>query len=301
MILIVGTGFLGSWIASRAAVSSETVVAAVRNENVAVPLPGVRYVRCDVTSEADVKALREFCRCENLKVFYLAACHNVDYVYEHPDEARKVNIDALRCFLDVFEDVDRLIFSSTDCVYGENPPDIPAFSEDSPKNPVNVYGEQKLEAEELVRSHGFTAARLSFLLGPSLIGKPHFYDKMISDLCHGRDIEMIDGFTRSAISYNTASTLLLALSKLPRDSLPFAVNVCGDDALTKYETAVIAARQAGLPTEHIKKISEAESRIFFKDKRASRSVMDNSLLKSILSELWNSPVDEIPLSVRFDE
>ncbi|MBQ9879295.1 MAG: NAD(P)-dependent oxidoreductase [Clostridia bacterium] len=281
MILTVGTGFLGSRVAREAAAGGEKVIATVRNENAAAPLPGARRVRCDVTSEADVKALRELCRGEELTVFYFAACHNVDFVYEHPCEARKVNIDALRGFLDVFEDADRLIFSSTDCVYGENPPDIPAFREDSPKNPVNVYGEQKLEAEELVRSRGFTAARLPFMLGPSLTGKPHFYDKMISDLRSGRDIEMMDGFTRSAISYATAAELLLSLAKLPADSLPSAVNVCGDEALTKYETALRAARQAGLPTERIKKISEAESRKFFKDRRASRSVMDNSLLKAL--------------------
>ena len=53
-------------------------------------------------------------------------------------------------------------FASTDCVYGENDARHPRFTEDDALCPVNVYGAQKAEAEEIVRAHGFTVLRFPF-------------------------------------------------------------------------------------------------------------------------------------------
>lgn len=280
MILIVGCGFLGSYIARNALQNKqEKVIATVRDLNNIPHIDGVQFVKCDVTNKDDVTRLYEQTHNEKLTVFYFAACHNVDFVYENPEVARRINCDALEQFLSVMNNIEKLFFASTDCVYGENG-DIPKLDEKSPLMPVNEYGRQKIEAEKIVLTKGFVVTRLPFMLGPSLSDKPHFYDKICSQLKNHKKIEMIDGMRRSVLNYDEVSKYLLALSQ--KDKLPQIINVCGDEGFSKYEIGCLVAREIGADESLIEKISEEQGSKFFKDKRASVSVMDNSLLKTLL-------------------
>ncbi len=283
MILIIGCGFLGSYLAKTLAeTSDERLVCAVRDPGrLPDAIPGERIV-CDVTNEEDICRLAQLCKGEELTVFYFAACHNIDAVYANPAAASRVNIGGLKAFLDKMPGIRRLFFSSTDCVYGENSPEVPVFAESSPLHPVNVYGRQKAEAENIVLSHGFTVLRFGYLLGPSLISRPHFYDKIRNSLLAGKQIEMIDGLRRSVLSYRQAAGILAELSRLPKQELPPVINVCSDVKVTKTQMGHIIAKSLGASPDLIRPISENDGRKFFKDARASSAVMDNSLLKKIL-------------------
>lgn len=280
MILIVGCGFLGNFLARQiSAHTGETVLATVRDTNNINRISETEYIKCDITRRADLIRLADRCKNESLTVFYFAACHNVDYVYENPDSAKKVNIDALKAFLKVIPNIKRLFFASTDCVYGEGEKNT-KFTEDSPLNPVNEYGRQKREAEGIVLSEGFTVLRLPFMLGPSLTSKPHFYDNISSKLLKGEAVEMIDGMKRSVLSYEQAAELIYSLSAL--SDLPQIINVCSDSELSKYEIGKVIAKKLNISPSLIKSISEEEGKKFFKDKRASVTSMDNTLLKELL-------------------
>ena len=288
MILIVGCGFLGSYLLKYAlSQTDEPVVATVRNGAAIVPFKGVEYVKLDVGCEKDLLELAEKTKGHRLKVFWFAASHNVDFVYENPDEARKINIDALHNFFKVFRNVEKFFFSSTDCVYGENSDENPAFREDCEAHPINRYGEQKLEAENIIIGKGFNVLRLPFMLGPSLTEKKHFYDSICERLDNSEETEMIDGMLRSVLSYENAAKLIYKLSCVEGD-LPQIINVCGDEAMSKYETGCRIAAKKGAPLTLVKRISEEQGSKFFKDKRAHSAVMDNSLLKKI------SGLKEIP-------
>lgn len=280
MILVMGCGFLGSYIVKNVLENTnETVVATVRDLNSIPYLDNVWFEKCDVTNIDDITKLYEKTKEEYLTVFYFAACHNVDYVYENPDEARKINCDALKNFLNIMKNIKKLFFASTDCVYGENG-DVLLLSENSQLNPVNEYGRQKIEAEKIVLSKGFTVTRLPFMIGPSLSGKPHFYDRICNQLKNGEKVEMIDGMKRSVLSYDEVAKFLIALSQ--KDKLPQIINVCGDEGLSKYEIGCRIAREIGVDVSFVEKLSEEQGSKFFKDKRASVSVMDNSLLKTLI-------------------
>lgn len=282
MILVVGSGFLGSYLLKYAVTrTDEPILATVRDLKNTLPLKNVKYIQCDVTNKSDLIELERECKGEPLKVFFLAACHNIDFVYQNPQEAWNVNVDALKQFLSIFPHIDKLLFASTDCVYGENNNKYPKFNEESDLNPVNEYGRQKLEAEKIVQSAGFTAVRLPFMLGPSLLPRPHFYDRICSDLSNNNPVEMIDGLRRSVLSYHSVAEILVSLASLPIE-LPKALNVCGDTDYSKYEIGCILAKKIGAPLSLVKKISEEQGKKFFKDKRASCSIMDNELLKVLL-------------------
>ncbi len=280
MILVVGCGFLGSYIAKNSLENTnESVVATVRDLSNSPHLEGVQFVKCDVTNKDDILRLYEQTKNEELTVFYLAACHNVDFVFENPEVAEKINCGSLEQFLSIMTNVKKLFFASTDCVYGENG-DVPKLNENSPLMPVNEYGRQKIKAEKIVLSKGFVVTRLPFMMGPTLSDKPHFYDRICRQLNNNEKIEMIDGMARSVLSYDEVANYLIALSQ--KDMLPQIINVCGDEGLTKYEIGCRIAREIGADENLVERLSEEQGSKFFKDKRASVSVMDNSLLKALL-------------------
>lgn len=282
MILIVGCGYLGSYVLREVLKNTdEPVVVTSRRPEKEQFLSLSKHVYCDVTDIESLKRLYASCQGERLTVFYLAACHNVDYVYENPEEARKINVQGLKNFIEVFKNTEKLFFASTDCVYGEGKALDYKFSESDALNPINEYGRQKIEAENIVLANGYNVLRFPFMLGPSLNDKPHFFDRVYSALADSEPIELIDGMKRSTISFSQAAEFMLSLSF--KENLPQIINVCADDALSKYEIGCRLAEEAGVTAEKLKKISEEEGKHFFKEKRASYVAMDNTVLKSLLN------------------
>lgn len=282
MILIVGCGFLGSHLLKHILTKTdEPVLATVRNIKKAPAICGAEYLQCDVTNKSDLSSLAEKCNNEPLTVFYFAACHNIDYVYDNPKEAWKINVKALENFISCVPNIKKFFFASTDCVYGEGNERDFKFSEDAQLKPVNEYGVQKIAAEEIVRSNGFTVLRFPFMLGASLTSTPHFYDKICSKLLNNETVEMIDGMERSVLSYSQVAELIYELSTFT-DELPQTINVCSDNAMSKFEIGCTLAKKLNTSSDLIHKITEEEGSKFFKDKRASCTAMDNSLLKSLL-------------------
>ncbi|MBQ6165184.1 MAG: NAD(P)-dependent oxidoreductase [Clostridia bacterium] len=281
MYIVIGGGFLGGYVIDELHNrTGETIVFTRRTAAEDGARPFARGVVCDVTDEGDLEKLSRLCGEERLTVFYFAAMHNVDYLFEHPAEGRKTNIDALIRFLEIFRDrIDRLLFASTDCVYGEQGDKL--FAETDETKPVCEYGRQKLEAERLVTAAGYTALRFPFMIGPSLNEKPHFYDKIKQKLLNNEPIEMIDGMYRSVLSYRDASRLIVSLA-LHQGSLPPVINVCGDRGYGKYDMGLTIAKNIGADPSLVIPLTELEGRKFFKDRRASSALMDNALLKKIL-------------------
>ncbi len=290
MILIFGCGILGRHLLRALADRNEPILAVTSREiPAAVASERVRQLVCDVRSERDLALLASVCAGEPLTVFYFAAQHNIDAVFADPDAARAINVDGLRHFLSCGLNIRRLFFASTDCVYGENDERHPRFAEDDPLLPVNEYGRQKAEAETIVRANGFTVLRFPFLVGPSLCDKPNFYDSSVKRLQNGEAIEMIDGMTRSALSYETTAELLVRLAG--SDLSAETINVCGDRGYTKYEIGVLLAEKTGSPVCLVHKLSMQEGKRFFKDARADCACMDNAKLKRLLR------IDSIALEV----
>lgn len=290
MILVMGCGFLGSCIVKNLIDSAQggKVIAAYRNEANIPDIPGAEFIRCDVTDINDLKNLKEKCGSEPLKVVYLSAVHNIDYVYKNPLDAARTNIDALGNFLDVNNNIERIIFASTDCVYG----DIPApfhFKETDETNPVNEYGRQKLRAEKIITEHGGTAVRLPLMIGPTPSPKKGFFDNCSEKLEIGQKIDMLDGYLRSALTFNDAAYCICRLL-LKDGAIPPIINVCGDEDLSKYEIGCRLADYLGVSKELVNYLPEEKGDVFYKEKRAKSALMDNSLIKSVLT------LEKIPFS-----
>lgn len=284
MVLVVGAGFLGTYLMKYLSEKTNEKILAVSRDISDLPdFDNTEYFRCDISNEEDIKKLRDRCVGERLTVFYFAALHNVDRLSLFPDEGRKINLDSLSLFLKTLPNIEKLFFASTDCVYGESAPGEKKFTECDETRPINEYGKQKLEAEKIVCSRGFTSVRFAYMLGGSLIKKRHFYDTICDKLSNGEPVDMIDGMLRNALLYETAAGLLARLSFLPSEKLPNTVNLCSDNEYSKYDLGLYIAKKHGFSEELVKKISEKDAESIFKEKRARRISMDNSLLKSLLN------------------
>ncbi len=280
MYLIIGSGgFLGTHLVEEILSSTgENIICCSRRQTVAAD--GYR-VRCNVLDVTDGDAVDTFCRAlpRELDVIWLAASHNMDFVEEFPEEAAKTNITAPACFLERLPGFRSFYFASSDTVYGEGFPDRP-FTESDELLPLSEYGRQKAAAEKLIVEHGGHALRFPFMLGSGRgTGKTHFFEKLAAKLLAGEKIELYTDYTRSALDYSTTAKLTVGLINKEQSEVPSVLNVCGDDALTKYELGVMLAESLSCPAALVVPVTADKS---FRDIRASLGAMDNSLLRQTL-------------------
>lgn len=216
------------------------------------------------------------------KIIYLAAYHHPDLVEKNPKIAWDTNVTALSRFLNMADDADRFFYPSTDSVYGESV-DGYRFKESDRLAPVNRYGVHKSCAERLVTAYGYNVVRFPFLIGPSLVpGKKHFYDVIVETITGGHTIDMFRDSYRSALDFDTAARLLVEIMEKPAAEVPQIVNICGDEALSKYEIGLKLADLTGVSRDLIRPVYIQNDTEIFAVKRASSTLMDNALLKRVL-------------------
>lgn len=287
MYLVVGgSGFLGGYIIKNILEFREEQVISTYNNNKSDSTPSrVRELNLTLGDKDNInefaKQITAICKKNSLKVIYLASYHHPDKVTENPELAYRINIECLKKILDTLTPfIDKFYYSSSDVVYGEGDENT-RFSESNSPNPVNLYGEHKLQAEKLVVKHGYNIVRFPFLIGPSLLQyKKHFYDCIMADLAQGKEVEMFEDSYRSALDFDSSAKLLLEL--MDKNEGNSVVNIAGDEILSKYQIALEAADKHKLDFNLVKPIKFKEKNKIFKAKRAQSVLLDNSLLKKIL-------------------
>lgn len=286
MYIIVGaSGFLGSYFIKNILEKTwDGIIAIARTPRQSAD-PRVRWVSCDITDQEDVREFnRRYMDPGNAnKIIYLAAYHHPDLVEKNPELAWDVNVTSLSFFLNTVKNVTCFFYPSSDSVYGESI-DGKIYSEHDDLHPVNRYGVQKSVAERLVTGYGYNVIRYPFLIGPSLSAhKKHFYDVIVQNITAGQPMDMFADSYRSAISFDDAAGIVVKLIEEHMESLPNILNVCGDDALSKYDIGLMIADKYGVSRELICPISINDGSGIFETKRAASTLMSNKLLKNILN------------------
>ena len=284
MYCIIGAnGFLGSYILkSILNKTQERIVACCRDISLVGDTLKDERITWKNLDICDFDAVNSFCneyKDEDKKIVYLAAYHNPDLVEKNPRIAWNTNITALSFFLNAMENVSAFYYPSSDSVYG-NSIDGKVFKEDDKTNPVNTYGKQKALAEKIVNTYGYQVVRYPFLIGTSLLSsKKHFYDYIVENLRSGDGMDMFSDSYRSTISFRQAADYLVDLIEMG-DKHP-VVNISSDKALSKYDVGIIIAGKLGVDKNLVRAIKVEDSEGIFVAKRASSTIMDNKLLKSI--------------------
>ena len=283
MYSIIGAnGYLGSYI--KKVILEETnedLICVDKNVPEKETENRVRWINCDITDRVSVDmVLDELSKHEDLKIVYLAAYHNPDMVEKNPELAWNINVTSLSYFINKASFAKEIYYPSTDSVYGESE-NFYHFRENDPLNPVNIYGHNKCAAEAILVHKGRNVVRFPFLISPSLAGKPHFYDRIVESLKNNEPFDMYEDSYRSSLSFENAARLLIAL--IEKGNREPIVNVCGDKDLSKYDVGLLVAEREGLDPKLIVPVKMGEITVEgFVTKRATSTLMDNTLLKEVL-------------------
>lgn len=287
MYVIIGaSGYLGSnLIASLLSDSNnESIIAVARQVPANDTRNRMRWYACDITDKIQVDMFADFLdqwdECK--KVAFLSACHHPDSVEADPRFAWHVNVTSLSYCINRINNIFNLIYPSTDSVYGESKNGY-HYKENDPLAPVNTYGRQKVVAENIVTGYGFHVLRYPFLIGPSMTNKKHFYDEIVAKLMDQQVVEMFSDSYRSTLDFKSASRYMNVALDMESTNLPKIMNICGDDDLSKFDVGLRIAKKLGFDENLIRPISINDSAGIFQARRASSTLMDNSLMKSVFN------------------
>lgn len=114
----------------------------------------------------DADFIRQEMECADI-IIPLACLVGAPLCDRFPQEARSVNVDAIKMILELRAPDQKIIFPNTNSGYGIGETGI-YCTEESPLRPVSLYGKLKVEAEQaIMEREGGIVLRLATAFGPS--------------------------------------------------------------------------------------------------------------------------------------
>ena len=177
-----------------------------------VEISGVNILKIDLADFKELKNLfQEICPDA---VIHIAAKSDPSFCQINKTESHKVNVDVPITIAKLCaDDSIPCVFTSTDLVFnGLNAP----YREEDPVCPVNIYGEQKVSAEEgMIKCNpAVTICRMSLMFGIPGPGAKSFIQPMIAAMREGKELRLFVDEFRTPVSVKAAvSGILSALEK----------------------------------------------------------------------------------------
>lgn len=215
-----------------------TVLATGRGECRIAALPqNTCYQTCDITSKTSIEAVfRDFAP---EVVIHSAAMTNVDACELNPEDCRLQNVEATRNVVHACELISaHLIHLSTDFIFdGDDGP----YDEAAIPNPISIYGQSKLDAENLVQKSGcpWSIVRTVLVYGIAKgLSRSNIILWVKESLEKGKEIQVVDDqFRTPTLAEDLAMGCLLIAEKKAEGIF----NISGKDFLTPYEMAMQTA------------------------------------------------------------
>lgn len=227
LLLTGASGHLGSYVLRECRRRGETVIAwsgRWQGELFGCPLRPIDLAETDSVATAFHDARPEI-------VLHAAALTVVSDCQREPQRAERINARGSAILAEL---ADRakipLLHVSTDMVFdGERAP----YREGDAVAPLSIYGRTKVEAERAVLAYPRnTVVRLPLLFGPTLTGRPSFFDRQVLALRQRQPLPLFHDEWRTPLSLQAAARALLALT----DSDPVGLlHLGGPERLSRLE------------------------------------------------------------------
>jgi dTDP-4-dehydrorhamnose reductase len=224
------------------------------------PVIGTCYSQCapglqslDVTDPSAVAALLRTLRPG--LIFLPAANPNVDLCETDPTATRRVNVEPVRTVAELASELrSRVVFYSSDYVFdGHAGP----YVEGDVPNPLSKYGQQKLEAENLLRSilpDAHLILRVTVVYGWERQGK-NFVARLVRTLRQGNTLRApADQVGSPSLVDDIAEASWMLAEQGARGTLHLA----GPDLVDRFAFARHAAQVFGLDAGLIQPVATAE-------------------------------------------
>lgn len=189
----------------------------------------------DITNDRETSLF-----CEKVApdiIYNLGALPNVEWAEENIQECRCVNVNAVKNLVQAANlSAAKLVHFSTDYIFdGLAGP----YSEDASPNPVNIYGQAKLDAENYIKEncHDWLIIRVTVVYGWESRGK-NFISALIDKLSNKQTMKIpIDQIG----SPTFADNMLDIVVHLAENDFTGVYNVSGDEVMDRFTFAKIAA------------------------------------------------------------
>lgn len=211
------------------------------------------YKRLDIR---DSQAVEELLHIERPGVIYCPAARpGVDWCEENPQKSYATNVAGIQNVAKAAKQIGALmVFFSSDYVFdgGDGP-----YSETDKANPICVYGQHKLLAEQLISEllpDRHIIARITVVYGWERAGK-NFVFRLVQSLRNHQRVRVPSDQLGSP-SY--APNLTKAAVELAQRELVGTWHIAGPECLNRYEFAVLTARVFGLDGSLIQAVTTDE-------------------------------------------
>ena len=223
----------------------------------------VKGVNLDISNTNKIREILEKIRPD--VVINTAGINNVDYCEKHPEEALKINIQAIKEICNITKKIDtKFVQLSSDSVF-DGTKQSPYEETDIP-NPINYYGKTKLESENIVLGNqNNVVVRASVLYGyllrdlakieSSSKKSINFGQWLIDKLIANEKVRIItDEYSSPIIADDFARSILHIIKHKENGIFHSAPKL----QITRYDFSVKIAKSLDLPSELIEPVSNKE-------------------------------------------
>jgi len=249
------TGASGSlgWMLCHTARDNWTVYGAYNAHS--VEINGVTTFHLDLTDYADLKQCIKEIKPD--AVIHTAAASKPDYCQKYPEESHAINIDVPAVFAELCADMKiPFVFTSSDLVFDGIKG---TYREDDPVNPVNLYGEQKVRAEERVlkRYPEAVVCRMPLMFGKGSPAHAGFFRSMVRAIQNGHELKLFTDEFRTPVSTATAAGGLLLVVEKARGLL----HLGGRERISRYDFGLMLADVMGVTNPRITALRQQDMKL----------------------------------------
>jgi dTDP-4-dehydrorhamnose reductase len=247
-LLVTGaSGQLGSYLLRSGRDSNLSLTAWSSRPN--VELFGYRCQRVDLCNAGEV--VRAFRAARPAVIIHAAALSSVGDCHRSPSRARQTNARATGLLAELADQQGaRVTYVSTDLVFDGRKP---WYRETDCPNPLSVYGRTKASGERVILRHpGHLAVRVSLLYGPTINGRPSFFDQQIHSIRSGASCKLFDDEWRTPLDLQTAADAILELAFADQTGL---LHLAGPERLSRLDMGRRLARVLGIEQAAIEPVS----------------------------------------------
>ena len=236
MVLITGAnGLLGQKLVTDFHPHYKVIACDLHPESF-LSFPNLCYESLDITNRRQLGFHLSFYHPQ--VIINAAAYTNVDGCEVHKDKAWAVNVGGVKNLVSFSKEQKiKLIQLSTDYIFnGEEGP----YSEEDSPDPVNFYGEAKLESEKIVKESriDFLIVRTNVLYGFGKNVKPNFLLWLLGKLSQNEKIQIVtDQFNNPTLADN----LSLCILEMVRKNVSGTYHLAGSEYLSRYDFAIKVA------------------------------------------------------------
>ena len=232
-LLITGaSGFLG-WNLCQVA-GTEWEVHGIYDRH-PLSIPDVRLERVDLTNAKLVTAAID--RIAPDAIIHAAAASSPNFCQEQPIPSAQINVTATQILAQICAGAKiPLVFTSTDLVFdGTQAP----YLETDPVSPLNIYGEQKVAAEQAILAAypQATICRMPLMFGMAPPAATSFIQPLLTSMRAARSLQLFVDEFRTPVSATTAAQgLLLALRHHSE-----IIHLGGSERISRYDFGCLLA------------------------------------------------------------